>query len=60
VLQIEKTKKRINKNVRLTPEAAQLVDDLAKAYNTTAGKAMEAMLETYAPGLIRSAEEEKK
>jgi hypothetical protein len=59
-LNIERPTDRIVKNLRIRPETAKQIDDLAEAYNTTQGKIIEAIFETYTPALMRDAQRSKK
>ncbi len=52
--------KRVAKSLRITPEAAKMIADLAKSYQTTEGRVIESILSTYGPALLRDAQREAK
>lgn len=46
---------RVQKNFRIAPEAADMIAKLTKAYDTTEGRIVEAIMNTYGPVLLRDA-----
>ncbi len=60
MLDLKPRVKRINKNLRIRAEAIELLRELAEAFETSEGRAIEALLETYAPAAIRQKQQEKK
>jgi hypothetical protein len=56
-IKIEPRIKRVSRNFRIDPKAGTYLDDLAIAYNTTQGRVIEALLNTYGPALMRDAPE---
>ena len=54
-LKIEPQITRIGKNLRISQEACDALDELAAAYNNTQGRVIEALLNTYGPALLRDA-----
>ena len=58
MLKVEPRITRVNKNIRMRQEMIDLLAELAEVHDSTEGKVMEALIETYAPGLIRSQRKE--
>ena len=56
---VEPRVKRVGKNLRISDEACDRLDELTLAYGTTQGRIVEALLATYGPVLLRDAKKEK-
>lgn len=49
----EKKTARVKKNFYMGKAAAEMLAELAEAYDTSQGKALDALISTYAPALLR-------
>lgn len=51
--------KRILKSLRMLPGSAATIGQLAQLYESTEGRVIDAMIETYGPALLRDAKGKK-
>jgi hypothetical protein len=53
MLNVEPKSQRVAKNLRLLPEAVELIKKLAVAYGTSEGKIIEALVMEYGPEALK-------